>query len=190
MPLSFFFGTSPSAISGAGHRGVDLSSGLERWARGLGGANPLRPKWVRARTHFPEPTFQVGSRGFAAVGSRNRWVRSGFAPRWVFGHVGSQWVRAKVGSRKWVRVGSQMWVRGKWVRVGNTKVGSQWVRESGFASGFAKRVGSHENVSGETGFADSGFASGFAWNPLAFRSGFGPPSPHASGKYYSQDGTD
>ena len=79
-----------------GHRGVDLSSGLERWARGLGGANPLRPKWARARTHFPEPTFQVGSRGFAAVGSRNRWVRSGFAES----GFAKKWVR-EVRSRFW-----------------------------------------------------------------------------------------
>ena len=115
---------------------------------------------------FLEPTFQVGSRGFAAVGSRNRWVRSGFAPKWRIGHVGSQWVRAQVGSRKWVRVGSQMWVREKWVRV-ETSVGSQWVREnSGFAVGSRNAVGSRETVSGETGFANSGFAGGFAWNPL------------------------
>ena len=135
------------------------------------GSNPL------SRTHFPS--------GFA-------WVRgSGFAKQ-----VGSQWVRAKVGfwpcgfavgSRQsgFAKVGSS-----GFANVGSRKVGSRGKHQSGFAVGSRKWVRewvrekgvSRENVSGETGFADSGFASGFAWNPLAFRSGFAPPSPKGKHK--------
>ena len=166
----------PFAISGAGHRGVDLSSGLERWARGLmwsegtppqvgSGSNPL------SRTHFPSGFAWVRGSGFAKqVGSQ--WVRAkvGF---WPCGFaVGSrQSGFAKVGSSGFANVGSRkVGSRGKHQvgsRVGSQKWVREWVREKGVSG---------ENVSGGERLADSGFASGFAWNPLAFRSGFGQPS--------------
>ena len=122
--------------------------------------NPLS-KWVRvgSRQWVRETGgFAVGSRqgGFLAM-----WVRSGFAPKWVR-ESGFEWVR-KCGFAE----SGFAWETPKWVRSGFAKVGSRVGSRKGRFAG--------ERLGGDW-VRKSGFASGFAWNPLAFRSGFEQPS--------------